>query len=298
MAGFHIVGREMRVTIYVHFCRFLAVLAALSLAGPLQAQTAAPPRLDVPFVPTPQATVEAMLRVANVGPNDFVIDLGSGDGRILITAARLHGARGFGVDINPERVKEGTENAKSAGVSARVQFFQKNLYSTSIAEATVVTMYLLPRVNLELRPRLLAELKPGTRVVSHDFDMGDWQADLQVSVRGWGSVVYLWIIPAQVAGRWQVRAPTLRGAESFDIEITQKYQEIEAAARGLDRPVTVRDAWLEGGRIAFTIVDDGDYAHRVRFEGRVSANMMEGIARGDGSAQRGDRKWRATRAAP
>jgi SAM-dependent methyltransferase len=285
------------VTIYAHFCRFLTVLAALCLAPPLPAQTAAPPRLDVPFVPTPQATVEAMLRVANVGPNDFVIDLGSGDGRILITAARRHGARGFGVDINPERVKEGTENAKAAGVSARVQFFQKNLYSTPIAEATVVTMYLLPRVNLELRPRLLAELKPGTRVVSHDFDMGDWQADLQVNVRGSGSVVYLWIIPAQVAGRWQVRAPALRGAESFDIEITQKYQEIEAVARGLDRPVTVRDAWLEGGRIAFTLVDDGDYAHRVRFEGRVSSNMMEGIARGDGSAQRGDRKWRATKAA-
>jgi SAM-dependent methyltransferase len=275
-----------------------ALLAALCVAAPLPAQSPKPPRLDVPFVPTPQPTVEAMLRVANVGPNDFVIDLGSGDGRILITAARLHGARGFGVDINPERVKEGTENAKAAGVSARVQFFQKNLYSTPIAEATVVTMYLLPRVNLELRPRLLSELKPGTRVVSHDFDMDDWQADLQVNVRGSGSVVYLWIIPARVAGRWQVRAPALRGAESFDIEITQKYQEIEAVARGLDRPVTVRDAWLEGGRIAFTLVDDGDYAHRVRFEGRVSSNMMEGIARGDGSAPRGDRKWGATRAAP
>ena len=286
------------MTIHRHSRWLPALLAALCVAAPLPAQSPRPPRLDVPFVPTPQATVEAMLRVANVGPNDFVIDLGSGDGRILITAARRHGARGFGVDINPERVKEGTENAKAAGVSARVQFFQKNLYFTPIAEATVVTMYLLPVVNLELRPRLLAELKPGTRVVSHDFDMGDWQADLQVNVRGSGSVVYLWIIPAQVAGRWQVRAPRSAGAESFDIEITQKYQEIEAAARGLDRPATVRDAWLEGGRIAFTLVDDGDYAHRVRFEGRVSANMMEGIARGDGSAPRGDRKWRATRAAP
>ncbi|MGH8648395.1 MAG: SAM-dependent methyltransferase [Burkholderiales bacterium] len=286
------------MTIRMHSRWFLVAIAALCLAAPLRAQPAAPARLDVPFVPTPQATVEAMLRVANVGPNDFVIDLGSGDGRILITAARLHGARGFGVDLNPERVKEGTENAKAAGVSARVQFFQKNLYSTPIAEATVVTMYLLPRVNLELRPRLLAELKPGTRVVSHDFDMGDWQADLQVNVRGSGSVVYLWIIPAQVAGRWQVRAPALRGAESFDIEITQRYQEIEATARGLERAVTVRDAWLEGGRIAFTLVDDGDYAHRVRFEGRVSGNAIEGVARGDGSAQRGDRKWRATRAAP
>jgi len=288
------------LTIHAYSRWFSALAAALSLcvAAPLPAQPASSPRLDVPFVPTPHATVEAMLRVANVGPNDFVIDLGSGDGRILIAAARLHGARGFGVDLNPERVKEGTENAKAAGVSARVQFFQKNLYYTPIAEATVVTMYLLPGVNLELRPRLLAELKPGTRVVSHDFDMGDWQADLQVNVRGSGGVVYLWIIPARVAGRWQVRAPALRGAESFDIEIQQKYQLIEATARGLDRAVTVRDAWLEGGRIAFTLVDDGDYAHRVRFEGRVSGNAIEGVAHGDGSAQRGDHKWRATRAAP
>jgi hypothetical protein len=159
----------------------------------------------------------------------------------------------------------------------------------------VLTLYLLPRVNLELRPRLLAELKPGTRVVSHDFDMGDWQPDLQVNVRGSGSVVYLWIIPARVAGRWQVQgAPP--GVESFEVEFTQKYQDLEATARGLKRPVTVRDARLEGGRIAFTLVDDGDFAHRVLFEGTVSASMMEGLARGDGSAPRGERKWRAHRA--
>lgn len=174
-----------------------AVLVAAGVVTPLHAQRS----LDVPFVPTNQPTVEAMLRIANVGPNDFVIDLGSGDGRILIAAARLHGARGFGVDLDPQRVKESTENARAAGVADRVQFFQRNLFDTKVSEASVVTMYLLPRVNLELRPRLLAELKPGTRVVSHDFDMGDWQPDLRTSVRGAGSEVYFWIIPAQVAGR-------------------------------------------------------------------------------------------------
>jgi len=284
------------LTIQRYGRRIPALLAALCTAAPLFAQSPKPPRLDVPFVPTSQPTVEAMLRVANVGPQDFVIDLGSGDGRILVTAARLHGARGFGVDINPERVKEGIENARAAGVSGRVQFFQKNLYDTPIAEATVLTMYLLPQVNLELRPRLLAELRPGTRVVSHDFDMGDWQPDLQVNVRGSGSVIYLWVVPARVAGRWQVQAPELSGAASFEVEFTQKYQEIEATARGLARRVTVRDARLEGGRIAFTLVDDGDFAHRVRFEGNVSGNGMEGLARGDGSAPRGERKWRASRA--
>jgi len=274
---------------------FLCTVAvAAGVVTPLHAQRS----FDVPFVPTNQPTVDAMLRIANVGPGDFVIDLGSGDGRILIAAARLRGARGFGVDIDPQRVKESTENAKAAGVSDRVQFFQRNLFDTKISEASVVTMYLLPRVNLELRPRLLAELKPGTRVVSHDFDMGDWQPDLRTTVRGAGSEVYFWIIPAQVAGRWQVRGAGARDKQSFEIEFKQKYQEIEAAARGLDRPVIVRDARIEGDRIAFTLMDDGDYVNRQRFEGRVSGNAMEGVVRGDGTAARGEQKWRAVRAQP
>jgi len=277
------------------FPALLLLLAALAAAPQSPAQTS---RLDVPYVPTNQATVEAMLRVAGVGRGDFVIDLGSGDGRILITAARLHGARGLGVDLDPQRVKEATEIAKAAGVSDQVRFVQRNLFDTRIAEATVVTLYLLPRINVELRPRLLAELAPGTRVVSHDFDMGDWQPDLRVSVRGAGSEVYFWVIPARAGGRWQVQAPALRGAHSFEIDFAQQYQEIEARAKGLDRAVTVRDARLEGSRIEFTLVDDGDFAHRVRFEGRVSGNSMEGVARGDGNAARGEQRWRAVRALP
>jgi hypothetical protein len=193
-------------------------------------------------------------------------------------------------------VKESIENARAAGVADRVRFVQQNLFHTPIAEATVLTMYLLPRVNLELRPRLLAELKPGTRVVSHDFDMGDWQPDLQVNVRGTGSVVYLWIIPARVAGRWRVQG-AVPGVDAFEIEFTQKYQDLEATVRGLKRQVTVREARLDGSRIAFMLVDEGDYAHRVLLEGTVGADTMEGIARGDGSAWRGERKWRAHRAA-
>jgi SAM-dependent methyltransferase len=271
-----------------------AFLLAAGAAAPLHAQRS----LDVPFVPTNQATVEAMLRIANVGPGDFVIDLGSGDGRILIAAARLRGARGFGVDLNPERVKESIENAKAAGVADRVRFHQRNLFDTKIAEATVLTMYLLPRVNIELRPRLLEELRPGTRVVSHDFDMGDWQADLHTSVRGVGSQIYFWVIPAQVAGRWRVEMAAPRGRPPFEIEFKQKYQEIEAVARGLDRAVSVRDARIDGARIAFTLVDDGDFAHRLRFEGKVAASVMEGVARGDGNAARAELKWRAGRAQP
>jgi SAM-dependent methyltransferase len=280
--------------------RALALLACLAAGAPLSLQAQqqpARPNLDVPYVPTNLPTVEAMLRIANVGPDDFVIDLGSGDGRMLITAARLRGARGFGVDLDPERVKESIENARIAGVAGRVSFLQQNLFATDLSRATVITLYLLPRVNIELRPKLL-RLAPGTRVVSHDFDMGDWQADIRATVRGAGSEVYFWVIPADVAGRWRVQAPGLRGVQAFDIEFKQKYQDLEAAASGLDRPVTVRDARLDGARIQFTVVEGGDIAERVRFAGRVDGAVMEGIARGDGTAQRGEQKWRAARAEP
>jgi ubiquinone/menaquinone biosynthesis C-methylase UbiE len=271
------------------------VAGALLATAPAQPAEQLRPKLDVPYVPTNQQTVDAMLRVANVGPGDFVIDLGSGDGRILVTAAKQRGARGFGVDIDPQRVSEAMENAKAAGVSDRVRFFQRNLYETKIAEATVVTLYLLPRVNIELRSRLLAELKPGTRVVSHDFDMGDWQADLRVTVRGAGSEVYYWVIPAQVAGRWQVKAAAPRGRQSFEVEFRQKYQELEGTVRGFERPAAVRDARIDGDRVLFTVVDDADFAHRVRYEGKVSGNAISGLLRGDGSAPRGEHKWRAVK---
>jgi ribosomal protein L11 methylase PrmA len=149
--------------------------------------------LDVPFVPTPEKTVAAMLQLAKVGPNDVVYDLGSGDGRIVIAAARRHGARGVGIDIDPQRIKESRANARKAGVSARVEFREGDLFKADISEASVVTLYLLPSLNLKLRPKLLAELKPGTRVVSYGFDMGEWQPAATAFVGS--SVVYCWVIP-------------------------------------------------------------------------------------------------------
>ena len=270
----------------------LAVFFALPAAAQLVRY---PGTLDVPYVPTNYATVEAMLRIANVGPNDFVIDLGSGDGRILIMAAKKHGARGFGVDIDPQRVKESIANAQEAGVSDRVQFHQRNLFDTRIGEATVVTMYLLPRVNLELRPRLFAELKPGTRVVSHDFDMGDWKPDLRASVRGAGSEVYYWIMPAQVAGLWTVQAGGGRGPQAYELDITQKYQEINMVARRAGRQLVVAESRLDGDAITFVLVDHDDAATRRRFEGKVSGNSMEGTARNEAGSARGEHKWRASK---
>ncbi len=154
-----------------------------------------PPALarDVPFVPTPERVVEKMLEVAKVSPKDVVYDLGSGDGRIVIAAAKKHGARAVGIDIDPERIKEARDNARRAGVSDRVQFRQEDLFKADFSEATVVTMYLLTGVNQRLRPKLLAELKPGTRLVSHAFDMGDWKPTQTHKVGT--STVYYWVVP-------------------------------------------------------------------------------------------------------
>jgi precorrin-6B methylase 2 len=147
---------------------------------------------DVPYVPTAQLIVDAMLELAQVNKNDVLYDLGSGDGRIPITAAQKFGTRGVGVDIDPERIQESNANAKKAGVSDRVSFIQQDLFKTDLQEATVVTLYLLPDVNLKLRPKLLKELKPGTRIVSHSFDMGDWKPVRTMQVGG--TTIYLWIV--------------------------------------------------------------------------------------------------------
>ena len=147
---------------------------------------------DVPYVPTPQTVVDRMLTIANVNKNDVLYDLGSGDGRIVITAAQKYGTRGVGIDINPERVAEANTNAQQAGVTDLVEFRQQDLFKTDLSEATVVTLYLLPQVNLKLRPQLL-KLKPGTRIVSHAFDMGDWKPERVEQVDG--STIYYWVVP-------------------------------------------------------------------------------------------------------
>lgn len=156
--------------------------------------------LDVPYVPTPQVIVDRMLEMANVTKNDVIYDLGSGDGRIVITAARKYGVRGVGYDLDPERIKESNENAKKAGVTDRVSFVQGDLFQADLSEATVVTLYLLPNINLRLRPKLLKELKAGTRVVSHNYGMGEWKArqTVEMDVNGSQHYIYFWIVPEKV----------------------------------------------------------------------------------------------------
>ena len=182
--------------------RSVLALALLLLGGcawSAAVTPSAPPALDVIFVATDLEVVRAMLDAAKVGPGDVVYDLGCGDGRIVITAAQRYGARGVGVDLDPERVREARENAVRAGVADRVTFVQQDLFATDVSTATVVALYLSPEINVRLRPKLLRDLRPGSRVVSHQFDMGDWSPErsFEVSVAGAARRVFLWRIPAR-----------------------------------------------------------------------------------------------------
>jgi len=237
------------------------------------------PKLDAPYVVTDYEVVDAMLAMAEVRPDDHVVDLGSGDGRILIAAARSHGARGLGVDIDPARIREAEQNARAAGVAHRVQFRRQDLFETPLAEADVVTLYLTPEVNLRLRPRILAEMRPGARVVSHDFDMGDWRPDQRQRIGS--ATIYLWVVPARLAGRWTL---TVDGRRHV-LDLSQAYQELRGTIAAGGRSVRVEQGQVAGERVRF--VADLPGGRRV-FEGRVQGESIEPLAP--------DAGWRAVRA--
>lgn len=253
-----------------------AAFAPLTAVMLLGAAATAQPRLDVPYVPTPQEVVDRMLQLGKVRTGEFHMDLGSGDGRIAVTSAAKHGARSLGVDLNPVRIEEARANAQKAGVSDRAIFEQKNLFETDISKADIITMYLLPSVNIELRPKILRDMWPGTRIVSHAFDMGDWTPDHRESVIG--RTVYLWIVPARVEGRW-----TIEGSRQFTVNLQQKYQEITGTAEIAGKSVPLRDVSLNGAEIGFAVDIDG---MPYRFQGVVSGDRIDGRRN----------EWRAARA--
>lgn len=256
-------------------------IAAAAVPDPLTAQRA--PSLDVPFVPTPPEVVEKMLDLGEVGPGDYVIDLGSGDGRIAIAAAK-RGAKALGIDLNPVRVQEARENAKKEGVEGRVEFREQNLFDADISDADVLTMYLLSGVNIKLRPRILKELEPGTRVVSHAFDMGDWQPDQVEKVDG--RTVYLWTVPAKVEGTWKVK----NGGKNFTVTFDQDYQEVKGTAEIDGKEVPVQNVRLEGDRLTFTLeAPEGTQ----KFIGRVSEDKIEPVQEQAGAQAV---EWEASRA--
>jgi len=243
----------------------ILVLCILFITG---SNTVAAQELDAPFVTTPDYLVEEMLDLAEVGPGDYVIDLGSGDGRIVIAAAQ-RGASGHGVDIDPNRVTEGEENAEAAGVSNRVMFVEEDIFDTDFSRASVIMMYLLPEVNIRLRPLLLENLSPGTRVVSHEFDMGEWESDTHLEVGA--ANLHLWIIPAKVQGQWS----WMSGDEEFTMTIEQEFQKIDVNIQSGNRNITIENALLSGDRIDIITRGTGN-DHRYLFNGKVEDDTITG----------------------
>ena len=262
----------------------LGAAAWALIAGVVQAQEGAG---DVVYVPTPQIVVETMLKMAKVGPKDFVIDLGSGDGRIVITAAKKFGARGFGVDLDEVLLKTANENAKREGVSDRAQFIEQNLFETDLNKATVITSYLLPEMNEKLRPKIL-RLKPGTRVVAHDYHMGEWQPDdndtLSVPEKTVGnpgtSYIFMWYVPANAAGKWQIKVPVAGQTLAVDLDFSQRYQMLNGTARINDRSAQIQGARLRGEDVTFWLtLGSGPTAVLHEFVGRVQGDAMNGTLR-------------------
>jgi SAM-dependent methyltransferase len=274
----------------------LSASAVGGTPGPIVAQeTAAEPTRtpDVIFVPTPPKVVSAMLRVAKVTKRDTVYDLGSGDGRIVIAAARRFGARGIGIDIDPERIREARANAKKAGVTDRVKFLQQDLFETDISPASVVTLYLLNSLNLRLRPTLLKELRPGSRVVSQTFTMDDWEPDSSFEVEG--THVYFWVIPADVAGTWEWSLPRDAGGRRYTARFTQKFQKVDGTVSVESDSVSLSNARLQGDLLRFAVTDSLEGRRvRMRYSGRVSGDSITGhVVVEDGKT--GRRKWTARR---
>ncbi|MGH7823936.1 MAG: SAM-dependent methyltransferase [Candidatus Binatia bacterium] len=264
---------------YLRRLVFVLCLSMIPAGGFLQAQPAKDyePQVgqegkDVVWVPTPQELVDKMLDMANVTPNDYVIDLGSGDGRTVITAAK-RGVRAHGIEYNPDMIELSKRNAAKEGVSDKATFVKADLFESDFSQATVITMFLLPSINVKLRPKIL-DLKPGTRIVSNSFDMEQWKPDQTATVTGcdhW-CTAYLWIVPAKAGGTWKIPKGELMLRQTFQmISGTLKSGNVVAPVKGK----------LNGDEIIFT-------AGEAQYTGRVSGNSIEGTLKSGGS-------WRATR---
>jgi SAM-dependent methyltransferase len=245
-------------------------------------------RLDVPYVPTPDSIVERMLEMASVGPGDYVIDLGCGDGRIVIAAAK-RGAIGHGVDIDPQRIKEARENAEKAGVADKVVFVEENIFDTDFSRASVITMYLFPSINFRLRPSLLENLEPGSRIVSHDFDMDEWEPDEKYG-RMETHAAYLWIIPAKVAGSWNGQVAD----EKFEMKVSQEFQKLNLSILIEGSAMKVENSLLSGKSISFTVTEPSSKKRYV-FSGKIDKNEITGIVQVHNGTNKSVEKWSAVR---
>jgi SAM-dependent methyltransferase len=249
--------------------------------------------LDVPYAATPYEMADEMVRLADVKSDDVVYDLGCGDGRLVIAAVKKAGCRGVGIDIDPARIKESRQNAIIADVQDRVRFVEQNFFDSDVREATVMLIYLFPDVNIKLRGKFLKEMKPGSRLVSHAFDMGDWKPDKAASIRT--QRVYYWVIPANATGTWKWNAPGGRQA-LYALEMEQRYQAIRGTIAQGTRKMSLSGAKLSGERVGFTIEESVSGRQLTReYNGSISGNSITGtITSTDGPRVRTER-WKATR---
>jgi len=270
--------------------RLPAALVAASLLS-LGAHAADKAPVDAgPYVPSPSSVVSDMLTLAAVGPKDFVIDLGSGDGRIVLTAAKVFGARGFGVDINPKLVKEANEAARLQGIADRASFTIQDLFKTDISKATVVTMYLLPNTVNMLKDKLLGELRPGTRILSHDYPLAGWladdfrQFDLEDKVVITGvttTLIYKYVVPAKADGTWSAKLPPNLSKEPVRLSIRQsQVTRVSGTARVGGKDVPLEEARLRGERLSFKLALGGK---SYEFTGTVRGQSIEGAVDGSGT---------------
>lgn len=287
--------------------RRLLLIAGVLFAASAWAQKPPPKQPNVPpeyereggpYVPTPGIVVEQMLSMANVGAGDYVMDLGSGDGVIVLTAGHRLKASGMGVDIDEELIRLSNMRARNLGIADRVRFEAKDIFKTDVSKATVVTLYLLPEFMRKLRPKLYKELRPGTRIVSHDYHFDEWTHDSEITfevpekefIMGIPrATLYLWIVPAKVEGNWRMQVD---GHGDFDVALKQRYQKLEGTAEAASRKTgkaALAEPQLNGSEIRFVLPQGG---HRGRFLGKVDGDRIEGTVNfGDGKPLR----WRATR---
>ena len=275
---------------HAFFSLFYFLFAALTFSA--QAKDKAPAPVDAgPYVPSPSSVVADMLTLAEVGPKDFVIDLGSGDGRIVLTAAKVFGARGFGVDINEKLVKEANDAARLQGIADRASFTIQDLFKTDIRKATVLTMYLLPNTVNMLKDKLLTELNPGTRILSHDYPLSGWvpeqyrQFDLEDKVAVTGvttTLIYMYVVPARAEGNWNVKLPPALSKEPVRLSLKQQITRVSGSARIDGKDVLLEDAKLKGERLSFKLALGG---RSYDFTGTVRGQSIAGsVDVGDGKA--------------
>lgn len=274
------------------------VCISLTLSGAVSCDLKPGKKLepDVVFATTPHKVVREMLKLAGATKDDVVYDLGSGDGRIVIAAARDFGARGVGLEFDQELVAGSTESAKRAGVSERVQFIREDIFTADISKATVVALYLLPELNKRLVPKFFRELKPGARVVAHRFGAEGWKPDMTLAA--FDTMVYLWVIPANAAGEWKVTFRNEKGAKEYILSLRQNYQMVTGTIRDGEKEFTLLDARLYGEEIAMR-VDDTIAGRRfqMNLEGIVRGDSIEGTASVAGGRSPGAYAWKATRIA-